>query len=281
MHPRSLTGARVRRTNTSEHSLSLDAATRRNAYQLLPYLLEPAASVAAERGERILEKDRKENIEWEKKVPQEKEVCRHLDVWANMGCQSSKQASLVGENRPQELAKCAAVSEDVRWSWLRSRTLFTFAEIRALWQAFVKTASSETRLEQLGTSAPKAPICSVESKGKGSSSAPPAKTLLMDKAQFLRFCDSNDKFRVSEVVGAFASRLFDVLDDDGDGYVNFETIALGLSKLLKVCVLSTAQLLLLCVRLVFWQWLCESCLSGGVLWTSRCEASPLSRNIRD
>ena len=151
----------------------------------------------------------------------------------SMGCQSSKQASLGGEDRPMELGKCAAVSEDVRWAWLRSRTLFTFAEIRALWRAFVKTASSELPLEQLGTSAPKAPICSVESKGRGSSSAP-TKALLMDKAQFLLFCDSNDKIRVSEVVGAFASRLFDVLDDDGDGYLNFETFALGLSKLLKV-----------------------------------------------
>lgn len=156
-----------------------------------------------------------------------------------MGCQTSKQASVPGENRPQELAKCAAVSEDVRWAWLRSRTLFTFAEIRSLLQAFVKTASSELPLQQqLGTSASasvsKAPICSVEIKGKGSSSAP-MKTLLMDKAQFLSFCDFNNIFRVSEVVGAFASRLFDVLDDDGDGYLNFETFALGLSKLLKVC----------------------------------------------
>lgn len=153
-----------------------------------------------------------------------------------MGCQSSKQARLVDENRPQELAKCAAVSEDVRWAWLRSRTLFSFAEIRSLLQAFEKTAAaSELPLEQqLGTSAPKAPICSVEIKGKGSSAAP-AKTALMDKTQFLSFCDSNGSFRVSEVVGAFASRLFDVLDEDGDGYLNFEAFALGLSKLLKVC----------------------------------------------
>eukprot|EP00903_Cladosiphon_okamuranus_P015901 g14686.t1 len=150
-----------------------------------------------------------------------------------MGCQSSKQATLVGENRPQELAKCAALSGDVRWAWLRSRSLFTFAEIRALWLVFVKCASSETRLEQLGTSAPKAPICSVESKWKGSSPAQPARTVLMDKAQFLSFCDSSDNFGVSEVVGIFGSRLFDVLDDDGDGYLNFETFALGLSKLLK------------------------------------------------
>lgn len=153
-----------------------------------------------------------------------------------MGCQASKRATSGGENRPQELSKCAAVSADVRWAWLRSRTLFTFAEIRSLMQAFVKTAApaSELPLEQLGTSAPKAPICSVEIKGKGPWSVP-TKTVLMDKAQFLSFCDSNDTFRVSEVVGAFASRLFDILDDDGDGYLNFETFALGLSKLLKVC----------------------------------------------
>lgn len=149
-----------------------------------------------------------------------------------MGCQASRQGSLGGENRPQELAKCAEVSADVRWAWLRSRTLFTFPEIRSLLQAFVKIASSSG--EQLG--APKAPICSVEIKGRGSSLAS-SKTVLMDKAQFLSFCDSDDRFCVSEVVGAFASRLFDVLDSDGDGYLNFEAFTLGLSKLLKVCAL--------------------------------------------
>ncbi|CAM9420668.1 unnamed protein product, partial [Ectocarpus sp. 8 AP-2014] len=38
---------------------------------------------------------------------------------------------------------------------------------------------------------------------------------------------------LSEVVGAFGSRLFDVLDASGVGFLDFETFVLGLSKLLK------------------------------------------------
>lgn len=56
----------------------------------------------------------------------------------------------------------------------------------------------------------------------------------MKKAQFLAACDADDTFRLSEVVGTFGSRLFDVFDENGDGRLSFEDFALGLSKLLKV-----------------------------------------------
>jgi len=36
-----------------------------------------------------------------------------------MGCSSSKDVRSIGENRPEELATCAAVSTEVRWSRVR------------------------------------------------------------------------------------------------------------------------------------------------------------------
>lgn len=194
-----------------------------------------------------------------------------------MGCQASKTTRTSGENRPDELAKCAVVSQDVRWSWLRGRSLFNFPELRSLYNIFtaaVTTPVPQQQQQQLQPPQPQpqqqlgkspAPICSVEmsnnsinnnssksSKNKNSRSKRSSTTtkkkskageevqqlIMMDKAQFLSLCEdsSNDTllFRLGEVVGAFGSRLFDVLDEDGDGLLAFETFALGLSKLLKV-----------------------------------------------
>lgn len=182
-----------------------------------------------------------------------------------MGCQASRNASTSGENRADELAKCAAVSADVRWSWLRGRSLFNFTELRSLFSIFkaavgVKpTFQRQQQQQQLGTFGI-APIYSVETdssnnrrskrsptatkkrKGEGGEDGEgvqePIVMMMMGKAQFLSLCEgsSNDAllFRLGEVVGAFGSRLFDVLDEDGDGFLAFETFALGLSKLLKV-----------------------------------------------
>lgn len=169
-----------------------------------------------------------------------------------MGCGGSKRGCC-GENRPEELGKCAAVSPEVRWSWLRGHTLFTFSELRTALKVFQEATSSE--LTQLGKLPP--PTSSTPGDGGGGgggpgqpigrsslwaplssshvrsgASSPAART--MDKAQFLALCDSDETFRLSVVVGAFGSRLFDVLDEDGDGRLGFEAFALGLSKLLKV-----------------------------------------------
>lgn len=168
-----------------------------------------------------------------------------------MGCGGSKRGCC-GENRPEELGKCAAVSPEVRWSWLRGHTLFTFSELRTVLKVFHEATSSE--LTQLGklpptSSTPRggggggggsgqaigksslwAPLSS--SHVRSGASSPAAR--MMDKAQFLALCDSDKTFRLSVVVGAFGSRLFDVLDEDGDGRLGFEAFALGLSKLLKV-----------------------------------------------
>lgn len=178
-------------------------------------------------------------------------------VRAGMGCQASRQAGTSGENRPEELAKCAALSADVRWSWLRGHSLFSFPELRSLFNIFtsaVTAASTTVPQQQIVGSAP---ICSVEmdnnsntnKRNRGRRSSTMRKRskeeqggvhqlLMMDKAQFLSLCEdsSNDTllYRLGEVVGAFGSRLFDVLDEDGDGLLAFETFALGLSKLLKV-----------------------------------------------
>ncbi|CAM9377366.1 unnamed protein product [Ectocarpus fasciculatus] len=161
-----------------------------------------------------------------------------------MGCQASKQASLSGEIRSEELAKCAAVSGEVRWVWLRSRSLFSFGELRSLFKQYQAALLSPQQQpgelqyqDLLGASQP-APVCSVEaikggaapSCGGGGGGAPGS---AMSKAQFLSLCESSDAFRLSEVVGAFGSRLFDVLDANGVGFLEFETFVLGLSKLLK------------------------------------------------
>ncbi len=163
-----------------------------------------------------------------------------------MGCSGSKAAARSsGEDRPEELAKCASVSSEVRWSWLRGRTLFTFAELRSLFKTFDAAAASsphagaELVRRQLGgeSAAAPAPISSVQAGRGGGGSGGGGKLAMMDKAQFLSVCDEESGtslFRLAEVAGAFAPRLFDVLDEDGDGLLSFETFAQGLSKLLKV-----------------------------------------------
>lgn len=187
-----------------------------------------------------------------------------------MGCGGSKRGCC-GENRPEELGKCAAVSPEVRWSWLRGHTLFTFSELRTVRKVFQEATSSE--LTQLGklpptSSTPRggggggpgqatsksslwAPMSSPHVKS--GSSSPAAR--MMDKAQFLALCDSDETFRLSVVVGAFGSRLFDVLDKDGDGRLGFEAFALGLSKLLKV---RPALVCCCCCLFVFFAFLISS-----------------------
>ncbi|CAM9123536.1 unnamed protein product [Ectocarpus sp. 12 AP-2014] len=162
-----------------------------------------------------------------------------------MGCHASKKASLSGEIRSEELAKCAAVSGEVRWVWLRSRSLFSFAELRSLFKQFQVALRASSQQQQqpgelqchdlLGTASQPAPVCSVEATkgGDGAPSCGGAPGSAMSKAQFLSLCESSDAFRLSEVVGAFGSRLFDVLDASGVGFLDFETLVLGLSKLLK------------------------------------------------
>lgn len=172
-----------------------------------------------------------------------------------MGCSSSKRGCC-GENRPEELGKCASFSPDVRWSWLRGRTLFSFSELRALLKVFHDATSSQgetTTLEAVSTAAgdttsssPMAPVsCTHEARvgsaalwpvgggaGGGAKGQSAAAAVTMDKAQFVAVCESSEAIRVS--VGAFGARLFDVLDEDGDGLIGFEDFAQGLSKLLKV-----------------------------------------------
>lgn len=172
-----------------------------------------------------------------------------------MGCGGSKRGCC-GENRLEELGKCATASPEVRWSWLRGHTLFTYSELRTVLKVFQAATSPELTQQQLGklpTPTPSAPgggsggggpgqasirsplwppLSSSHVKSAGSSCSPAAR--MMDKAQFLALCDSDETFRLSVVVGAFGSRLFDVLDGDGDGRLGFEAFALGLSKLLKV-----------------------------------------------
>lgn len=58
---------------------------------------------------------------------------------------------------------------------------------------------------------------------------------MMNKEQFLTACHADEAFRLPEVVGGFGPRLFDVLDENGDGKLSFEEFALGMSRLLKVC----------------------------------------------
>lgn len=162
-----------------------------------------------------------------------------------MGCHASKQSSLSGEIRSEELAKCAAVSGEVRWVWLRSRSLFTFGELRSLFkqfQAALRTSPlpqqqpGELQYQDLLGALQPAPVCSVEAV-KGGAPSCGSSGSVMSKTQFLSLCESSDAFRLSEVVGAFGSRLFDVLDANGVGFLEFETFVLGLSKLLKVmCV---------------------------------------------
>lgn len=175
-----------------------------------------------------------------------------------MGCHASKQASLSGEIRSEELAKCAAVSGEVRWVWLRSRSLFSFAELRSLFKQFQAALRASAQQQQqprelhyhdlLGAASQAAPVCSVEAikGGGGAPSCGGAPGSAMSKAQFLSLCESSDAFRLSEVVGAFGSRLFDVLDASGVGFLDIETFVLGLSKLLKVCICVHLCCLVIC-----------------------------------
>lgn len=151
------------------------------------------------------------------------------------------------------MAKCAALSSEVRWSWLRGRTLFSFSELRTLLRIFLgatTTTSSDNPHRQLngisstistmGMSLLPAPSSTTSETTRlpsPSSSEHKVSSLgMMDKAQFLSMCESKNEhvFCLSQVVGAFGSRLFDVLDGDGDGKLGFDTFAIGLSKLLKV-----------------------------------------------
>lgn len=175
-----------------------------------------------------------------------------------MGCGGSKRGGCCGENRPEELVKCAAYSSEVRWSWLRGHALFTFSELRTVLKVFREATSTELTQQHLGKLPP--PPSSTRGGGGGisggggpdgqagsrpsiwaplsachvKSAASSSPAMMMDKAQFLSLCDSDETFRLSVVVGAFGSRLFDVLDEDGDGRLGFEAFTLGLSKLLKV-----------------------------------------------
>lgn len=192
-----------------------------------------------------------------------------------MGCAASKQSCLA-ENRPQELVECTAMSPDVRWSWLRRRTLFTFGELRSLlklYQGAIVTVSvaSGTRnrsdlLERKNQEFSPAKtgasdVTVVDSPGlavggetgaapsfttrvtRGSSlssllsrASSPEAVGLMSKEQFLAACDTDELFGLPEVVGTFGSRLFDVLDGNGDGKLTFEDFAEGMSTLLKVII---------------------------------------------
>lgn len=170
-----------------------------------------------------------------------------------MGCGASKQGCY-GENRPKELGKCAACSSEVRWSWLRTKTLFSYSELRTLLKVF-QNAATTTSSQQPGGGSDKLGSPNIKkTEARAISSRPPlstsrqarapsssvalgdaSKLARMNKAQFMAVCDTDDIFRLSEVVGTFGSRLFDVFDEDGDGRLTFEDFALGLSKLLKVC----------------------------------------------
>lgn len=163
-----------------------------------------------------------------------------------MGCTASRthdQATPL-EDRPKELDKCASVSSNVRWAWLRGRTLFTFAELRVILKLYQTATASGDDMVVVGTneepSDPElsAPYTAAPSfttteaddsiSGKESSAGP------MSKRQFLAACKLDEAFRLSEAVGTFGSRLFDVLDRNGNGEVEFEDFAIGMSTLLKV-----------------------------------------------
>lgn len=171
-----------------------------------------------------------------------------------MGCAASKDGCL-GENRPKELGRCAAVSSDVRWSWLRGRTLFTFSELRSLLKLYRAAVNDGTDEEgSLHThvlddgctssnavaAAPAPSFPTKDARGYSVSSLLSRTSTdglgMMSKEQFLAACHADEAFRLPEVVGAFRSRLFDVLDENGDGKLSFEDFALGMSKLLKVCM---------------------------------------------
>lgn len=210
-----------------------------------------------------------------------------------MGCSAStdKGGAWFGENRPKEIDKCTAVSPEVRWTWLRERTLFTFCELRSLLKIYqtatmfrdnshtllgaghkqgqlvttpdedddtlVRRTSITTKAPTTGgggggggnvvlheasistTADARAPssLCSTviaSSQGSSSSRTSRESSDRMDKMQFLAACRADEGFRLSEVVGGFGSRLFDVLDDSGRGTLSFEEFTLGMSKLLRV-----------------------------------------------
>lgn len=160
-----------------------------------------------------------------------------------MGCNASVQMSNIAENRTEELRRCAVFSSEVRWSWLRSHTSFTFAELRNLMKLFQgaisesfdspsgRTAAMSTAGETRATSY----SLSGSGCGIGAGSILGRRQEFMEtmtKAQFLAVCGWDEALRLS--VGDFSSRLFDVLDEDGDGRLGFEDFAMGLNKLLKV-----------------------------------------------
>ena len=160
-----------------------------------------------------------------------------------MGCNASTYMGSIAENRTEELGKCATFSSQVRWSWLRGHTSFTFAELRNLLKLFQGAISesldspSERTAPMSTAGGTRAPSYSLSGSGcdidAGSIIGKRQGLLMtMTKAQFLAVCEWDEALRLS--VGAFSSRLFDVLDEDGDGRLDFEDFATGLSKLLKV-----------------------------------------------
>lgn len=176
------------------------------------------------------------------------DFCHNLNAGPSieniMGCTASQPTCRV-ENRPKELDKCAALSSDVRWAWLRGRTLFTFVELRTLLKLYqVATATSDDiavvgSYEQQSDRELAGPFTAAPSftttEGDESLSGRDSIVGTMSKEQFLAACQRDETFRLSEVVGTFGPRLFDVLDKDGDGKLDFEDFIVGMSKLLKVC----------------------------------------------
>ncbi|CAM9362389.1 unnamed protein product [Discosporangium mesarthrocarpum] len=118
--------------------------------------------------------------------------------------------------RSKELRVCTTVSTRVNWSKLYGQTHFKYCELRGLYNLF-----------QSLTKNPKvAPFSAAVPVGKGGEG-------LMRRDQFLGACASGGSLGLSEVVGHFGSRLFDMIDTDGDGLLCFKEFVVGLSHLLK------------------------------------------------
>lgn len=163
----------------------------------------------------------------------------------DMGCTAShNETEYDPEKRICELDKCSSVSCEVRWAWLQGKTLFTFAELRMLLKLYQSATAGVYDNLVVATDERH---CDPEAAGpytaapsftttEGGDSLPEQEYVIgtMNKRQFLAACKTDGAFRLPEVVGHFGSRLFDILDRDGDGALDFEDFAIGMSKLLKV-----------------------------------------------